>query len=416
MGSPFVRAVHRRPVKSVTMCGVGLYLLGGAHVISAAACATQFRRGPELGRAGTPIRPPTTGRVGRARARWTTPRSPSASWSRTQWSIPVPPPRSTSGSTRHGLRVEVEDQHPGRALPTGPASPDDDAESGRGLAHHLVASPRRGASSTPRRPSGSGWSATGHRPRDVRPRARGPDAAPVTVEGTAVAVVAARRRRHGHGLERRRHPAVRLAAGAGRRAALPPDRRPRRRPPTTRPGGSGRGPVAGRLHAAGRGRVAGLASSRRTRAVATDGSAALLLVPEAQRALLEHPAARRHGHAPYAGSPIRSACATTRCSGCAVDDYLPLATERVRDALDADATYLLHRPRGRRRVRGRGGQRTARRRTRDPDRARRSRRPRHAEPAPARRDPRRREGAVRTAARDARLAPWSWSRCRRRAG
>ena len=31
------------------------------------------------------------------------------------------------------LRVEVEDQHPSRALPTGVASPDGDAESGRGL-------------------------------------------------------------------------------------------------------------------------------------------------------------------------------------------------------------------------------------------------------------------------------------------
>src|SRR4029079_1394547 len=31
------------------------------------------------------------------------------------------------------LRVEVEDQHPGRALPTGLRTPDDDDEGGRGL-------------------------------------------------------------------------------------------------------------------------------------------------------------------------------------------------------------------------------------------------------------------------------------------
>ena len=33
----------------------------------------------------------------------------------------------------HSLRVEVEDQHPGRALPTGLRAPDDESESGRGL-------------------------------------------------------------------------------------------------------------------------------------------------------------------------------------------------------------------------------------------------------------------------------------------
>ena len=63
----------------------------------------------------------------------------------------------------------------------------------------------------------------------------------------------------------------------------------------------------------------------------------------------------------------------------AVDDYLPLATERVRDALDADASYLLIAPRRRGRVRGGRGQRPAGRGARDPDGGRRPRRARRAD-------------------------------------
>jgi serine phosphatase RsbU (regulator of sigma subunit) len=74
-------------------------------------------------------------------------------------------------------------------------------------------------------------------------------------------------------------------------------------------------------------------------AAGTAGSA-LLLVPEAQRALLEHPAARvPAGAVRRESDPLGlRQDALLRLS---VDEFLPLATERVRDALDADAAYLL---------------------------------------------------------------------------
>jgi PAS domain S-box-containing protein len=70
------------------------------------------------------------------------------------------------------------------------------------------------------------------------------------------------------------------------------------------------------------------------------GGATLLLVPERQRAMLEHPAAPR----PARGVDPASALLGLRDDALvrlAVDDFLPLAIERVRDTLDADVAYLL---------------------------------------------------------------------------
>ena len=74
--------------------------------------------------------------------------------------------------------------------------------------------------------------------------------------------------------------------------------------------------------------------------LAEDGSAALLMVPEGQRMLLEHPAVRQPARAVRRDSdPL--GLRDDALLRLAVDDYLPLSTERVRDALDADAAYLL---------------------------------------------------------------------------
>ncbi len=74
--------------------------------------------------------------------------------------------------------------------------------------------------------------------------------------------------------------------------------------------------------------------------VGNDRSAALLLVPERHRMLLEHPATRKAAPAARRESdPL--GLRDDALLRLAVDDYLPLATERVRDALDADASYLL---------------------------------------------------------------------------
>ena len=57
--------------------------------------------------------------------------------------------------------------------------------------------------------------------------------------------------------------------------------------------------------------------------------------------LLEHPAVRTARPVPYRRESDPLGLRDDSLLRLAVDDYLPLATERVRDALDADAAYLL---------------------------------------------------------------------------
>ena len=237
----------------------------------------------------------------------------------------------------HNLRVEVEDQHPGRAIPTGLRAPDDESESGRGLLITSSIASSWGVEYTSS--SKRVWlvcdrhASTG---TDGRP-ARLPHS--ITVEGAAVAVVelapdgtvaawnSDATRLFGWRPEqivgRPFHQVVDPVAGQ-----RPPDR-------AAPPEGVWQG-VYSLL--AGDGSPVPVFASHS--AVTADGSAALLMVPEAQRMLLEHPAVR-----PMARSVRRDSdplgLRDDSLLRLAVDDYLPLATERVRDALDADAAYLL---------------------------------------------------------------------------
>ena len=240
----------------------------------------------------------------------------------------------------NSLRIEVEDQHPGRALPHRRWSPRRTTPRGGGGCSSPRRWRRRGVSSTPRT-SKRVWlvcdrdGARGTDPRRTRGRSHADRARHGGRRGRA------RRGRHGGDVEPGRDTAVRLGAGAGAGSALPPARWTRW-PVRARPTGWTRRRVA-----------SGRASTRCWRPTArpvpvfashADGSEAtaprVLLVPESQRGLLEHPAGRAASRAARRDSdPL--GLRDDALLRLAVDDYLPLATERVRDALDADASYLL---------------------------------------------------------------------------
>ncbi|GCD90954.1 SpoIIE family protein phosphatase [Nocardioides sp. LS1] len=233
------------------------------------------------------------------------------------------------------LRVEVADQHPTRTLPTGTSTPPADAEGGRGLMITSSLASSWGVEYTP--VSKRVWLVCD---RERSPGRQGPPARArqsVAVHGTTVGVVELA----GDGtvvawnadatglfgwqpeqvVGRAFHQLVDPVAGErppegpvttdtwqGAYALLSPEGAPI--------------PVFASHAASSHG----------------DGSS-VLLVPEERRALIEHPA-RAQSTAPRRDAdPLR--LRNDALLRLAVDDYLPLATERVRDALDADAAYLL---------------------------------------------------------------------------
>ena len=235
------------------------------------------------------------------------------------------------------LRVEVEDQHPSRALPTGVASPDGESEGGRGLLITSALASSWGVEYTQaskrvwlvcnreRVPGSDGTSARARRS--------------VTVHGTAVAVVEL----DAAGTVVEWNPDATRVFGwqpeqvVGRPFHQLVDPVAGERPP------EGPAPARGvwqgvySLLAVDGTPVPVFASHS---AVTGGDGSALLLVPEKRRILLEQPPA------PAKPKPARRDSDPLRLRSdallrLAVDDYLPLATERVRDALDADASYLL---------------------------------------------------------------------------
>ncbi len=86
------------------------------------------------------------------------------------------------------LRVEVEDQHPGRALPTGLSAPDDDDEGGRGLIITSSIASSWGVEYTPS--TKRVWLVCDRDRPLAADRVGGTAPHVVTVEGAAVAVVA----------------------------------------------------------------------------------------------------------------------------------------------------------------------------------------------------------------------------------
>ena len=234
-------------------------------------------------------------------------------------------------------------------------------------------SPRRGASST-RPPTKRVWLVCDrHRPATSRPGARA-DAALDHGRGRRRRRRRARARRHRLGLERRRHPSLRLAAGADRGPPLPPDRRPGRRPASARPRRLRRTACGRASTRCSPGTVPRCRVFASHRAVAPDGSAALLHGPGGPA-----DAARAPG-GPAAARAVRResdplGLRDDSLLRLAVDDYLPARHGAGARRARRRRVVPPDRPRGRRRVRGGRGQRAARRRPRHPHRGRRRRAP-----------------------------------------
>ena len=235
------------------------------------------------------------------------------------------------------LRIEVEDKHPGRALPTGLVVPSDDAEQGRGLLITAALGSSWGVeyTSTSKRV----WLVC-DREGAVR---RGPSPAgaarELTVRDTAVAVIELGA--DGSVTTWNRDATRLLGWEPGQVLGLPfhqlLDPVAEVRPPerVAPPGGVWQGAYS--VLAADGTAVSVFATH--AGGAGGDGTV-LLLVPEPQRALLEHPAPQVSSRTSSRDSdPI--GLRDDALLRLAVNDYLQLATERVRDALDADAAYLL---------------------------------------------------------------------------
>ncbi|MGH3361176.1 MAG: ATP-binding protein, partial [Nocardioides sp.] len=235
----------------------------------------------------------------------------------------------------HSLRVEVEDQHPARALPTGLALPSDESESGRGLLITSALASSWGIEYTPQ--SKRVWLICDRETGRAGAGSAEPVPQRVALDDTAVAVIELA----ADGTVSAWNPdATRLfgwepgqTLGLAFHQLIDPvaGERP---PEPDSAGGAWQG-VYSML--GGDGTPVPVFASHSTR---SHGGSTLLLVPEDQRGLLEQPVIRvpaRPGRRDSDPLGLRDD-ALLRL---AVDDYLPLATERVRDALDADAAYLL---------------------------------------------------------------------------
>lgn len=233
------------------------------------------------------------------------------------------------------LRVEVEDEHPARVLPIALSVPDENSESGRGL---LLTSAMASSWGVEYTTSSKRIWLVFERDRQVVDGSPGRIPPSLEVEGSAVAVVEVE---HDGTVRAWNADATRLFGRApedvlGRRFhdLVEPDAGRRPPDPIVPTSGVWQGEYSV-LSADGR-RVPVFASHAAT----SDGTATVLLVPEERRMLLEHPVSRA-----TTGGPARDADplglrddALVRLS---IEEYLPLATERVRAVLDADASILL---------------------------------------------------------------------------
>ncbi len=244
--------------------------------------------------------------------------------------------RLALGLQGHELRIEVEDGHPGRALPMVPDQPSDTSEHGRGLVITTSLSSAWGVEYTPTTKrvwaicGSDGTNVGAVATSDVPPSALGARVAVVEIsaagEVTAWNLDAETLFGWSAG-EVKGRPYVDLidpVAGGG-----PPDE-------LAAPVGTVRW----------QGTYAVVCQNASTEAVfashvhagSDHGGTVALLVLEEQRALLEQPVSTSHVmHSGAASLGLRDE-ALVRLS---VEEYLTLAAERVRDPVSADATYVL---------------------------------------------------------------------------
>ena len=238
----------------------------------------------------------------------------------------------------HTLRVDVEDRHPGRALPTGVHRPTEDAEGGRGLMITSALASSWGVEYTPQ--AKRVWVVCD---RD-RPRADGSERRvrtplrSLTAHGASVAAV----QLDVDGAVTGWDPQASALFGwrseqvLGRPWLQLVEAVEGRRPPD---GGApvGSGWQGGYTVLDSDGQAVKVFASHT--GDSRQGTV-VLLVPEDRRSLLEHPSAPAAARTPRSDAdPL--GLRDDVLLRLAVEDYLPLATERVRDALDADASYLM---------------------------------------------------------------------------
>ena len=255
--------------------------------------------------------------------------------------------RLTLGLHAGRLRIDVEDQHPGRKLPIVTDRPSDSSEHGRGLVittslstawgveytrttkRVWVLYEQEGTSAESRRSDDRAGGRTREGTGPARESTQDTHVAVVSISGNGVvagwnddatalfgwAAEEVTGRRYGDLLEQ--------ADGSG--------------PPGDLTTPSSVGGWQGTYAMACRGGVTEAVFASHTRAADGDGTVALV-VPEAQRALIEHPAP------PPRATPAGPASLGLRADALVrlgLEDYLTLAAEQVRDPVSAAATYVL---------------------------------------------------------------------------
>lgn len=245
------------------------------------------------------------------------------------------PVRLGLGLQGHDLRIEVEDRHPGRTLPMVPDQPPDTSEHGRGLMITTSLSSAWGVEYTAATKRvwalcGPDAAHAGHViPVDVPHSARGTRVAVVEIAGTGEVT--------GWNADATTLFGWTAEEVAGRPYADLVDQESGGPPhDLTAPATSGRwqGSYAVLCRDGARQQV----FASHTRATGNGSDTIALVVPEEQRALLEHPLSSPHVVQPGAASLGLRNDALVRLS---VEEYLTLAAERVRDPVSADATYVL---------------------------------------------------------------------------
>jgi serine phosphatase RsbU (regulator of sigma subunit)/anti-sigma regulatory factor (Ser/Thr protein kinase) len=248
------------------------------------------------------------------------------------------------------LRLEVEDHHPGRSLPSGtPTAATDDTESGRGLLITSALASAWGVEYTAT--SKSVWALC---PRNLRPVQAVPLAAELTREDLCVAAVEIS---HDGVVTAWNLDATALFGWpadevVGRAFEEIVDARPGERPPhevltstaptsTVSPSTASRSTAAtpwqGTYAVMRRDGVPAQVFASHVPAGRGRGSVALL-VPVSRRNLLEHPVTVARTPRAWA-DPLGIREDVLQRLG--LDDYIALAVERVRDPVSADASYLL---------------------------------------------------------------------------
>ncbi|MGH3333737.1 MAG: SpoIIE family protein phosphatase [Nocardioidaceae bacterium] len=234
------------------------------------------------------------------------------------------------------LRLEVEDRHPGRSLPTGTEKPTEDAESGRGL---LITSALASA-------WGVEYTATSKSVWALLARDRAPATQEISSperetseDGLRVAAV---EMSDGGVVTAWNHDATVMfgwtpeeAVGLAFEEIVDP--MPGDRPPSELTTSESASPWQGTYAVVRKDGTPELVFASHVSAGRGHGSVALL-VPASRRSLLEHPVTAPR--APRTRSdPLGIREDVLLRLG--IDDYLSLAVERVRDPISADASYLL---------------------------------------------------------------------------